>query len=102
MRCSWLSRGLGLERLSTDRQYLRPQAPGRSCRVGSTSRTDLYAGNEGRIGHDINVSVDEMSRALGDERTMQLEQISLRLYSEAALMPQTAESTSATRSSSLA
>ena len=35
-------------------------------------------------GHDINVSVDEMSRALGDERTMQLEQISLRLYSEAA------------------
>ena len=37
-----------------------------------------------QAGHDINVPIAEMARALGDERTTQLEQISLRLYREAA------------------
>jgi len=37
-----------------------------------------------QAGHDINVPIADMARALGDERTTQLEQISLRLYREAA------------------
>lgn len=35
-------------------------------------------------GHDINVSIAEMARVIGDERTRELEQISLQLYREAA------------------
>ena len=35
-------------------------------------------------GHDINVSTAEMARAIGEERTRKLEQISLQLYREAA------------------
>jgi phosphoribosylaminoimidazole-succinocarboxamide synthase len=35
-------------------------------------------------GHDINVSIDEMAQALGEERARKLEQSTLRLYREAA------------------
>jgi phosphoribosylaminoimidazole-succinocarboxamide synthase len=35
-------------------------------------------------GHDINVSVAEMAQAIGEEQTTKLEQLSLRLYREAA------------------
>jgi phosphoribosylaminoimidazole-succinocarboxamide synthase len=35
-------------------------------------------------GHDINVSVDEMANSIGTELTRQLEETSLRIYSEAA------------------
>ena len=35
-------------------------------------------------GHDINVSVTEVSRAIGEERANELERLSLRIYREAA------------------
>jgi phosphoribosylaminoimidazole-succinocarboxamide synthase len=35
-------------------------------------------------GHDINITIDEMSRALGGELTTRLEEISLKIYQEAA------------------
>jgi phosphoribosylaminoimidazole-succinocarboxamide synthase len=35
-------------------------------------------------GHDINISISEMSRSLGSELTNELEAVSLRLYGEAA------------------
>jgi phosphoribosylaminoimidazole-succinocarboxamide synthase len=35
-------------------------------------------------GHDINISIDEMSRSLGDDLTNRLATISLKLYQEAA------------------
>lgn len=35
-------------------------------------------------GHDINVSIDEMSKAIGEKQARELEQLSLRLYREAA------------------
>jgi phosphoribosylaminoimidazole-succinocarboxamide synthase len=35
-------------------------------------------------GHDVNITIDEMSRALGGELTTRLEEISLKIYQEAA------------------
>lgn len=35
-------------------------------------------------GHDINVAVDEMAKAIGEELTRRLEEISLKIYREAA------------------
>lgn len=40
-------------------------------------------------GHDINVSVDEMSRGIGEELTRRLEAISLKIYREAAAYAET-------------
>lgn len=40
-------------------------------------------------GHDINVSIDEMSAAIGEELAKKLEAISLRLYKEAAEFAET-------------
>jgi phosphoribosylaminoimidazole-succinocarboxamide synthase len=40
-------------------------------------------------GHDINISIAEMSQSLGDELTKQLETISLKLYGEAAAYAET-------------
>lgn len=40
-------------------------------------------------GHDVNVSIDEMSRSLGDTLTRRLEDISLKIYSEAARYAET-------------
>lgn len=40
-------------------------------------------------GHDINVSIDEMSAAIGEELTQKLEAISLRIYNEAAEFAET-------------
>ena len=40
-------------------------------------------------GHDINVTIDEMSRAIGEDLTRRLEEISLRLYREAAQYAET-------------
>lgn len=40
-------------------------------------------------GHDINLPVAEMSKSVGEELTAQLEQISLRLYREAAAYAET-------------
>jgi phosphoribosylaminoimidazole-succinocarboxamide synthase len=40
-------------------------------------------------GHDINVSVDEMSRSLGEDLTGRLEEISLKIYTEAAAYAET-------------
>jgi phosphoribosylaminoimidazole-succinocarboxamide synthase len=40
-------------------------------------------------GHDINVTIDEMSRSLGEDLTTRLEEISLKIYSEAALYAET-------------
>ena len=40
-------------------------------------------------GHDINISVAEMAQAVGAELTAQLEQLSLRLYREAAAYAET-------------
>ncbi|HKQ78370.1 MAG TPA: phosphoribosylaminoimidazolesuccinocarboxamide synthase [Blastocatellia bacterium] len=40
-------------------------------------------------GHDINIAIDEMSGALGGELTARLEEISLRIYREAASYAET-------------
>ncbi|MBO0862176.1 MAG: phosphoribosylaminoimidazolesuccinocarboxamide synthase [Chloracidobacterium sp.] len=40
-------------------------------------------------GHDINVTIDEMSRSIGEELTRRLEDISLKIYSEAAAYAET-------------
>lgn len=40
-------------------------------------------------GHDINVSIAEMSAAIGEELTQKLEAISLRIYNEAAVFAET-------------
>jgi phosphoribosylaminoimidazole-succinocarboxamide synthase len=40
-------------------------------------------------GHDINVSIDEMSRSIGEVLTRRLEEISLKIYSEAAAYAET-------------
>ncbi len=40
-------------------------------------------------GHDVNVSIDEMSRDIGEELTRRLEEISLKLYREAAAYAET-------------
>src|SRR5262249_4704239 len=40
-------------------------------------------------GHDINVTIDEMSRSLGEKLTGRLEEISLKIYSEAAQYAET-------------
>jgi phosphoribosylaminoimidazole-succinocarboxamide synthase len=40
-------------------------------------------------GHDINITIDEMSRALGGESTTRLEEISLKIYQEAARYAET-------------
>ncbi len=40
-------------------------------------------------GHDINVTIDEMSRSLGEDLTRRLEEISLKIYSEAAQYAET-------------
>jgi phosphoribosylaminoimidazole-succinocarboxamide synthase len=40
-------------------------------------------------GHDINVTIDEMSRSLGEDLTRRLEEISLKIYSEAARYAET-------------
>jgi len=40
-------------------------------------------------GHDINVTIDEMSRAIGRDSTTRLEEISLKIYSEAARYAET-------------
>jgi phosphoribosylaminoimidazole-succinocarboxamide synthase len=40
-------------------------------------------------GHDINVSIDEMSRSLGAHLTGQLEEISLKIYAEASRYAET-------------
>src|SRR5262249_37127228 len=40
-------------------------------------------------GHDINVTIDEMSRSLGEDLTTRLEEISLKIYSEAAFYAET-------------
>jgi phosphoribosylaminoimidazole-succinocarboxamide synthase len=40
-------------------------------------------------GHDINISIDEMTRSLGEDLTGRLEEISLKIYSEAAAYAET-------------
>jgi phosphoribosylaminoimidazole-succinocarboxamide synthase len=40
-------------------------------------------------GHDINISIDDMSRSLGERLTKQLEEISLKIYVEAARYAET-------------
>jgi phosphoribosylaminoimidazole-succinocarboxamide synthase len=40
-------------------------------------------------GHDINVTIDEMSRSLGEDLTGRLEEISLKIYSQAAAYAET-------------
>jgi phosphoribosylaminoimidazole-succinocarboxamide synthase len=40
-------------------------------------------------GHDINISIDEMSRSLGEELTRKLEAVSLQIYSQAAAYAET-------------
>lgn len=40
-------------------------------------------------GHDINITIDEMSGALGEELTARLEEVSLKIYQEAARYAET-------------
>lgn len=40
-------------------------------------------------GHDINVTIDEMSRSLGEDLARQLEEISLKIYAEASRYAET-------------
>jgi len=40
-------------------------------------------------GHDINVTIDEMSRSIGEDLTRRLEEISLKIYREAARYAET-------------
>ncbi|MGE0131462.1 MAG: phosphoribosylaminoimidazolesuccinocarboxamide synthase [Blastocatellales bacterium] len=40
-------------------------------------------------GHDINVTIDEMAKAIGEDLTKRLEEISLKIYSEAASYAET-------------
>ena len=40
-------------------------------------------------GHDINISIDEMSGSLGEELTARLEEVSLKIYQEAARYAET-------------
>jgi phosphoribosylaminoimidazole-succinocarboxamide synthase len=40
-------------------------------------------------GHDINVTIDEMSRSVGDDLAKRLEEISLKIYAEAAAYAET-------------
>ena len=53
------------------------------------SRPIFTPATKAEEGHDINVSVDEMSRSLGEDLTGRLEEISLKIYSEAAAYAET-------------
>ena len=80
VRGARVSVGIRLEGVPADRQRLRRDAAGRPARVRPAAGADFHARDQGRTGHDDNISEDEAGRLVGRELIARLKALTLEIY----------------------